>query len=442
MSSDIQKNIKNAMLTAGLPYYGSSNNPSWQAGRKTTAAAAMRLATDAFIAKYGGIGTDVWNARLQGLDPADFERYTDVVVRMTTGASGSRMEGTKRTEDDIKTCMVVSPRGIDTIPRGAKLVTANGNAFIVVDTDNLSGGGTFRCWRASAEYGQLDYYGKPVYEPVVVITPDATGTQPSGSQVLVADHRIRCIMQKNSTTSGFMDNSRLLFDGIPYTAEGVTTTREITNRADTAYLYHFVLERSVLQPDDDVERGIPAGQSVTFTLTVTGSTSLSPGDTASLTVTATRNGESVVSTDEHPLTYSWTTSNENAVTVDDTGLVTAIAEGTATITVTLNENTSITASVDLTVEDTREPVLVWITPPPTSIEAYDSATMEAAYFDASGQQTGDAVTYTVTGGSSGDYTKSQSGNRLTITSYTFLYARLEVTASAHGLTLTSTVYLD
>ena len=68
--------------------------------------------------------------------------------------------------------------------------------------------------------------------------------------------------------------------------------------------------------------------------------------------------------------------------------------------------------------------------------------MKAAYFDDQGAQTADAITYTITGGSSGDYTKSQSGNRLTITSYTFLYAKLTVTAAAHGLTKTADIYLD
>ena len=48
---------------------------------------------------------------------------------------------------------------------------------------------------------------------------------------------------------------------------------------------------------------------------------------------------------------SWETSNAGAATIDANGVVTAIAEGTATMTATIDRPTRMTASIEVTVID-------------------------------------------------------------------------------------------
>jgi len=415
-----------------------------EAGRVITPAArAYQDATARFIGQQGDLATDVWEAQMQGLDPADFYAYTPVLLRMADGATGSRREGLTRSNEETKECQLIQPQGV-TVQRGAQLRIANGQQYLVTDTYKTTGG-RFKAVRAVQQYGILDFYGRPIYTPVIITNPQATGTEPkgSGSTVLIADNRITAAMPYTAATADFYDNSRLIFGTTAYTAQGVNNyTRENSSDAGSVRLIYFTLDRDQLQPSDDTERGIAGGLDFSFTLTVHAAEDMTPGATQQAAIIATRNGETVTSTPAHPLTYKWSSDNESAASVDAAGNITALSAGEATITATLEENPDITGSVTVTVAASIDPAIEWITPPPESIGAYESATFEAAYFDDQGAQTADAITYTITGGSSGDYTKSQSGNRLTITSYTFLYAKLTVTAAAHGLTKTADIYLD
>ena len=380
---------------------------------------------------------------MQGLDAADFYAFTPVLLRMADGATGARREGLSRSNDDVKECLLVHPQGVEHIPRGAQLRTANGQIYLITDDYNTTGG-RFKAVRAVQQYGILDYYGRPIYTPVVILNPQATNTEPKGeSSILIADNRIICAMPYTAATADFYDNSRVIFGSTAYTAQGVNNyVRANSSDPHSVRLIYFTLDRDQLQPGDDTERGIAGGLDFSFTITVHAAEDMTPGATQQAAVVATRNGETVTSTPAHPLTYLWSSDNESAATVDAAGNITALSAGTARISATLAENPDISAAVTVTVAASIDPAIEWVTPPPDSIGAYESATFEAAYFDDTGAQTADAITYTVTGGSSGDYTKSQSGNRLTITSYTFLYAKLTVTAAAHGLTKTADIYLD
>ena len=75
---------------------------------------------------------------------------------------------------------------------------------------------------------------------------------------------------------------------------------------------------------------------------------------------------SVLPTDAIDKTLTWTSSNEGVVTVDNTGLVTAIGDGVAIITVTSNDVNTVTANCNITV-----------TPPPPPSAGVGAETHEA-----------------------------------------------------------------
>lgn len=244
---------------------------------------------------------------MQGLDPADFYAYTPVL-----------------------------------------LCIANGQQYLVTDTYKTTGG-RFKAVRAVQQYGILDFYGRPIYTPVIITNPQATGTEPKGSTVLIADNRITAAMPYTAATADFYDNSRLIFGTTAYTAQGVNNyTRENSSDAGSVRLIYFTLDRDQLQPSDDTERGIAGGLDFSFTLTVHAAADMTPGATQQAAIIATRNGETVTSTPAHPLTYKWSSDNESAASVDAAGNITALSAGEATITATLEENPDITGSVTVT----------------------------------------------------------------------------------------------
>ncbi len=83
-------------------------------------------------------------------------------------------------------------------------------------------------------------------------------------------------------------------------------------------------------------------------ITLTPSTlNMSPGETSQLTATT-------IPSDAINTEVTWTSSNENVVTVDTNGLVTAVAGGSCTITATAQDGSGVTATCTVTVSETHE----------------------------------------------------------------------------------------
>lgn len=78
------------------------------------------------------------------------------------------------------------------------------------------------------------------------------------------------------------------------------------------------------------------------------------------TVTITVGETSQITTEVEPAnaddkTLTYTSNNEPVATVDDSGLITAVKAGNATITVKSNDNTKATAKTSVTVKAAEEP---------------------------------------------------------------------------------------
>lgn len=125
-----------------------------------------------------------------------------------------------------------------------------------------------------------------------------------------------------------------------YTNKGYKVPQiEFTIWGEQAKAYEKKMEEElfILLPDTVIEGGAPEATSVTLNKTTT---SIKVGANETLTATVTPEGASQVVT--------WSSSDDTKATVDASGKVTAVAEGTATITAKTANNKSATCTVTVT----------------------------------------------------------------------------------------------
>lgn len=125
-----------------------------------------------------------------------------------------------------------------------------------------------------------------------------------------------------------------------YTNKGYKVPQiEFTIWGEQAKAYEKKMEEElfILLPDTVIEGGAPEATSVTLNKTTT---SIVEGANETLTATVTPEGASQVVT--------WSSSDDTKATVDASGKVTALAEGTATITAKTANNKSATCTVTVT----------------------------------------------------------------------------------------------
>lgn len=125
-----------------------------------------------------------------------------------------------------------------------------------------------------------------------------------------------------------------------YTNKGYKVPQiEFTIWGEQAKAYEKKMEEElfILLPDTAIEGGAPDATSVTLNKTTT---SIVEGANETLTATVTPEGASQVVT--------WSSSDDTKATVDASGKVTAVAEGTATITAKTANNKSATCTVTVT----------------------------------------------------------------------------------------------
>jgi hypothetical protein len=113
-------------------------------------------------------------------------------------------------------------------------------------------------------------------------------------------------------------------------------------------------------------------------------------------VSSIRCNEPAVSTEEHPINYVWTSSDESVATVDENGVVTGVSDGECEITATLEQNQEKKMSVAITVSE--ESALAWARTPPLALSAYETVVLEVTDEDAEWIFSGaDESTYRVSG---------------------------------------------
>lgn len=398
--------------------------------------------TRTFTQQMAQYSSDFVEAQMQGIDLGNPFAYQTRLIRMADIVKPTA--AIQRNFDDYKT-ILVADRDIEYIMPGAKII-AMGNTWLAVNPLNVSGSdGSAVVRRCNAVWNFLDYYGNVVSEPLVVENTRANANDSDNQQsLLITKGYFNVICQANEYTRQIDTNTRFILGSAAYRVTGYSDFEtEFTGDYSSIRTYSYTIRYE--EPNytiDDMENHVAGGKAFSWNISVSGLSSLTVGATTQLTAQSERNGISVSSTVENPIYYEWSSSDENVLTVDPLGNVTAIAEGSAVITATLAQNTAYSATFAITVTQSADGVKFTTTVPET-LGAYESAGIGAAYF-VDGVEQSDALTWSFTGADETAFSAlvSTDGKSASIDAFGYSATPLTVTVSCGAYTASAEIVLE
>lgn len=384
--------------------------------------------TAAYTQEMGPYASNVYAADCQGLNPDSFYDWRKVKLRSIRAAQAQTGE---TMPDDWQRIYLIDPANFTYIPQGAMLKYAD-NTWIVYKGKNMEailGAAIVR--RCNAVINVLDWYGNVVTVPMSYAKMGTLGNATHATEnTITSKNYMACICQLNEYSRAFTENTRIILGNTAYAMRGLDNfTREFTDDPDSVHLLTFTIERVEVQPFDNVELGVADYGGFSWDISIDWNNSMRVGMTQQLNVSSRRNNEQVGWSEEHPVSYIYESSDEDVLAVDENGLVTAVGEGNAVITVSLEQNPSIKERVLINVPAWRDAYVAFTSTIPEKLHEYDSIIVTAAYFE-NGVATNNEITVTFTGPESGAYSVfNQSLNAYTLATFRASQTPLTVTAS-------------
>lgn len=392
MSGSLSQNTRTAALLGGIAVQPvNTNNPTQYADRQRQFFDPETRAFTKLTARYA---SDFVEARVQGLKD-DFNAWGTYRLRLADVVRPSA--AIQRHFDDYKQFLFESPL-IEYVRPGTKIETM-GSTWLVLNPQNVSGAsGSGLCRRCNAVWNYLDYYGNVVSEPIIAENERANANDSDAqASMLISKGYFNIICQYNEATRQIDTNTRFILGTGAYRVTGYSDFEtEFTGDYSTVRLLSFTARYE--EPNkaiDDMENHVAGGKNFSWEISVSGPGSMAAGMTAQFIAASVRNGESVASSEEKPISYVWTSSDESVATVDENGLVTALAEGETTITAVLEQNPDYSMSAVLAVTEAADGVF-FTGSVPEELSAYETVTLTAAYFE-DGVETEEALTWEFTG---------------------------------------------
>ena len=426
ISNRLSKNIKNGKLTSSRLNPVVTNAPTGT----TPIHSKYNDETAAYYDTYAPYADNVFDAEMQGLDYSDFYKWTKVRIRSSNVINPSTGENLSIAWQSI----LILDRTVDFVPIGA-YVRYNNATWIVYNPDNIaSPTGNTIVIRCNTTYNTLDYYGNIVKTPMFFAKGTVLASSPYYMELSATlDGYQHVIMQLNDVTEKITNNTRIILGKSAFGMYGVSDfPEEFTGDLDSCHIFRADLRLQETVEADDLVNRVADGKYFSFVLDVGGSNVMYINEAQMLAVSARRNGETVMSTEENPITYVWTSSDESVATVDEYGVVTPVSIGYCQITCSIQQNPNITSAFGFNVvEREAQTYIDFITPIPDEIRSFETLNIEAAYYE-DGQQTQDAIEYTLSRANENSYSYAVNGNVLTIQTYQPSDAPLEITASCNG----------
>ena len=398
----------------------------------------MRDRNALFAAERAQYSSDYFLASVQGLQENIYE-YTTVYIRLADVTS--RVDSQAMKTDDFKQ-VLFKDTWIDYIPLGSKIEAA-GSVWLATNPANISAANAKTVvTRCNASYNSYDDYGNVITEPVYVENAKMLSNETDrGENLILMAGYFKITAQHNENTSKIRLNQRIILGTQPYYITGVQDfLQEFTGDRQSARIVTFTARVEEPTEYDDIDNDFVAGgKTRSFQAEISGAKDLFVGASAKLTAHFIVDGEEKAATAATPITWEWQTDDENVLSVDENGNVTAIGEGTASVSATLAQNQKITASCVLTVTQAEElNVVAFKGVTSDSLKQNDSVVIHAAYYEDL-EETDNALEWSFGGAPENDYEAvvAPDGKSVTITCLSASETDLQITASyeAHSATM-------
>lgn len=426
--SDISNYARDAKMMGG-GYWAKPTNPS-----KSNTGLNRQYFTDATRANAelrGQLADNCYDALCQGLNAGDWYGWTAIQIRTDFASRSSTGD---MLPDDWQRIHIIQPARYTYIPTGA-YITYAGNTWIVYKGYNMGVGlGQAILRRCNQVINTLDWYGNIVTVPLSYAKMATLGNSSHASEnSIISKNYMDCICQLNEISAAFAENTRIILNRTAYAMRGVDNfTREYTEDAPSGHIITFTIERVEPTSADDLTLSCADYNSFSWEIDINGNGAMRTGAYQSLGVTSKRNGVLATGSTEHPIDYTFYSSDDSILTVDGTGTVYAAATGTATITVALSQNPGIQQTFEITVGVSGGAYVAFTSTPPAALREMESCTVSAGAFNAS-ENTGTAVTLTGSGASAYAYAIESAGtNTWTVTCYAASPAPLTLRAESGG----------
>lgn len=431
----LQENIQQTLLLGGRRVSFGNNDPAQYSGKQFEYFADP---TKMFREKMLEYANDFFLGLLERLDKGGVweEQYLRLAEVVRPSAAGTNEF------DDKKIAMFRDPALTYVMP-GTKLQAA-GSTWLAVNPMNISGGeGVTIFRRCNTVWNHLDFYGNVVSEPIAFEPDWANASSPDAQ----TEHRVstgyyKITAQWNDFTRQINDNSRVILGSKAYQVTGYGDfDQEFTGDYDTVRIVKFAVRVLTKNEEtDDMENHVAGGKTFRWEISVDGPDLLDMGETAVLAPVSRRNGETVSSRLENPVSYVFSSSDPAVLTVQSDGTVTAVSTGTAAVTVSLAQNPAISTSLEISVESGFTGVR-FVKKPPVSVGAYQSFEAEAAAF-VNGKRRADTISWALSGAEAGSYNYTADGNRVAVSCFGYSETPLTVTASSGGQEASESVILE
>jgi hypothetical protein len=358
--------------------------------------------TKLFMQQRAYLATDFVKANMQGLQK-DFYAWKTVKIRLSDVNTQRQTALTNQKQEDYK-CIMVKDKNISYLPIGAKVETM-GSTWIITNPSNMSlPKATAIAARCNVTYHSYDDYGNIVTEPMVLQnTAMLSSVQESPLNMVLMNGYFTAVCQKNENTMRLHENKRMILGNQAYFVTGYSDfAQEFTGDFDSSRLLSFTLRLEEPNETDDMVNRIAGGKKESFSVEVTGKTNLVMLNASKLTAHFWHNAEEIVSSEEHPVTFSWDSADKNVVEVDPYGMLYPVAPGSALVRVMLDQNPNLSCTIGVTVEQQPEAFVAFTSVLPNQIKQFDTKTFTASYFE-NGNETDAVFSWNFSGADIGTY---------------------------------------
>lgn len=428
--------IKNGRLAYPNRLVNTSNAPDGTRPRDSN----IEPISSIYYEEVGRFASNVFDAEVQGLNQEDWYEWTTVRLRSSDVINPTTGDHLDNTWQKI----LILDRDIDYIPIGA-YVKYNNAVWIVYNPSNIAAtNATAIVARCNTTYNQFDWYNNVIRTPMVVSKGLVLAGSPYYSEYMaLPSGYTHAILQYNPDTENVADNTRCILGNTAYGFYGVVNfANEFTMDDSSCHIIRADIRTTEVVPDDDLTNHIAEGKNKTFTITIAGQTLMSVGERQKLYVHAFKNGDEVVDTLEHRVTFSMYVENNGIASISEDGTVVSMAPGMTNVKAVLNQNPDIYAIFKITVVEAETPDerIEWVSPVPETLQVFDAIKLKAVHI-VNGVRTDDPVYFSFTGVNQNAYSAEVDGNTASITAYVADNNPLVVTAYCGDISIQSKIQI-